>query len=239
MKSFEIFDSFVKQFNDILEQRGKHLSRENFNYFFRNCCKYYSTIEHVVSEDISAFKILIRMVALLPLNRDNVIIGSEAARIFASIILKLFSTKFSMIWSAINDAEWASFRDGFVILCSLRLLHTQQATDKTDQIAHLLSLISDQEQRREIVLQLIDLLSDFQCSFSKNEEVTLYTLLDKNYLNLKHLEVVTSVETYINYLPQIMQNHQGELNQLEEDIQIQLDTLIRDKRLSSKRDFNF
>ena len=230
-----MFDSFLEQFNNTLEQRGKHLLRENLNSFFQNCRKYYSIIEHLVNEDVSALKILIRMVAVLPLNRDNVIIGSEAARLFASIILKILSTKFSIVWSTIDDVEWPSFRDGLVILCCLRLLHSRESTDEPNETADLLLLIPEEVQRRETVSQLISLLSDLQCTLSENQEVTLYALLDKNHFELKHLDVVTSLETYVSYLTQLMMGHRDEINQLEEDIQKQLNTLLTEKRFTSKK----
>ena len=236
LKSYHLYDSFLEQFNIALQQqRDKGISRENLNLFFHNCRRHYSIIEHIVNAEIPALKILVRMASILPLDRGNVIIGSEAARQFSSIILRALSDKFALEWPTIDNVEWISFRNGLVVLCCLKLLHRQQSTEGTSGTSDLLSLIKDETRQGETVLQLLDLLRNLQCTLSENEEVALYKLIDKNHFELKHLELATSLETYVSYLTQLMMGHRGEINQLEEDIQNQLNRILTEKRFTSKK----
>ena len=229
-----MFDSLLEQFNITLQQRERNISREKLNWFFQNCRKNYSIIERIVNQDVPALKILIRMISVLPLNKENILDSSEAARQFSSIVLRILSEKFSNAWPTIGEAEWLSFNDGLVTLCCLRLLHSQKSVEETDETSHLLSLIPDEVQRRETVLKLLNSLGNWQCTLSKRQQVALYALLDKKELELKHLEVASSLETYISYLTQVMISYHGDAKQLEDDIEKQLNKLLTERRLPSK-----
>jgi hypothetical protein len=235
MKSYEMFDSFLEQFIIAKGERGKGLSREYLNIFFQLCRKYYSTIEHNVKQDVPALKSLIRMIALLPINKENMLIGSEAARQFASIVLKTLSERLPAVWTTIVDTEWPSFCEGLVTLCCFKILHNQESEKETNDSFDLISMIPDEVRRQETAMKLLNLLGDLQCILSRKQEVTLYTLVGQDHLTLEHLELAASLETYISYLTQLVIAHQGEDNQLEEKIQIQLSKLFRENRLRSKK----
>jgi hypothetical protein len=234
MKSYDMFDSFLTQFTIAIQERGRSISRENLNIFFTNCRKFYSTIEHTVKEDVSALKVLVRMTARLPINQDNMIIGSEAGRQFASMILNNLSEKLLVIWPTITEAEWPSFRAGFVTLCCIKLLHHQVSGKVASDTLNLLPMIPKPEQKQEIAMELLNLLSNLQRPLPEKQEVALYSLIGEQDLTLEHLELATSLETYVSYLTQLVIVHQGDAHELEERIQRQLDKLLKEKRFPSK-----
>jgi len=234
MKTYDTFDTLIEQFNTAIQDRGRAILRANLNLFFTVCRRHYSTIEHIVEQDLFALKILVRMLALLPLNRENMIIGSEAARQFASIVLKKLSEKVQTIWATIAESEWPLFREGLITLYCIKL-HHQESENETDDPFLLLSMMSDEARRQEIVTKLLTVLGDLQCSLPRKQEVILYALVDRDHLTLEHLEMTTSLETYISYLIQLVRDYQGDHNQLEEKIQIQLDKLLKENHFRSKK----
>lgn len=234
MKSYELFDSFLKQFTIAIQERRTGISRENLNHLFKLCRKYYSTIEYTVKEDLSALKILVRMTAAVPINQENMAIGSEAARLFASIVLKHLSGKLQNVWPTITDSEWPSFREGLVTLYCFKLLNRQHSEEEANDSLNLLSTIPKETRRQETAMKLLALLGNLRYTLSGNQAVVLYTLVGQDHLTLEHLELADSLETYISYLTQLMIGHPGDENQLEEKIQAQIDKLFRENHFPSK-----
>jgi hypothetical protein len=235
LKTYEIFDSYLEQFAIAIQERGKSMSSENLNLFFFFCHQFYPTIEPNVTQDISAVKILVRMIALLPINEENIIIGSEAARIFTSMILNTLSEKLLDVWTTMVDTEWSSFRDGLIKLCCIRLLNRQVSEKPANSnTLNLLSMIPKPEQKQEIAMKLLNLFSDLRRSLPEKHEVPLYSLVGEHHLTLEHLELTTSLETYIKYLTQLVIAHQTDIKELEQKIEKQLDKLLKEKRFSSK-----
>lgn len=230
IESYDIFDSFLQQFNVAIQKRERSIARENLNSFFYDCRKFYSVIEQNVKEDIRALKILVRMVSSLPIHRDNMTIGNEATRQFASIVLKNLSEKLTTMWPTNTDAEWPSFREGLVTLCCIKLLHYQRPDKPEEDAVHMISTVPNDEQKQEIATHLLNLLTHLQCTFAENQEVALYALVGEQHLKLEHLELANSLETYINTLGQLMMAYHGDINELGEKIQAQLNTLITQKR---------
>lgn len=234
MQSYNIFDSFLQQFKIAIHERGRSIARENLNIFFYNCRKFYSIIEHNVKQGIFALKILVRMIAVLPINKDNIIIGSEAGRQFASIVLNTLSKNLETVWPTITNEEWPSFREGLVTLCCVKLLHSQKSENPEENAVHILSMIPNDGQKQEIATHLLNLLSNLQCTLAENQEVALYALAGEQHLTVEHLELANSLETYISYLDQLMMVYQGNTNELEEKIQTQLNKLLKQKRFAVK-----
>jgi hypothetical protein len=108
-----MFDSFFEQFSTAIEKGQRSMSSENLNLFFFSSRQFYSTIESNIKQDTTALKYLIRMIALVPINKENMIIGSnEAARMFASATLNILLEQLNPVWTTIIDTEWSSFREG-------------------------------------------------------------------------------------------------------------------------------
>ncbi|UJR16715.1 hypothetical protein I4U23_003615, partial [Adineta vaga] len=230
MKCYDLFDSFLKQFSNAVQESRKGISQENLNIFFQLCRKYYSEIEQTVKEDLSALNILIRMVSVLPTNRENLTGENEAARLFTSIVFKKTLNDLHKIWPTILDSEWTSFREGLITLCSLSLIVYQDTEKQTTDCFNLLSMIPDEERRKEIATRLLTLLSYLGYSLRENKDASLYTLVGKDHLTLEHLELAATLETYISYLTQFLLAYQGDYNELQEKIGVQLDKLLQQKR---------
>jgi hypothetical protein len=100
---------------------------------------------------------------------------------------------------------------------------------------NILSMIPKEEKKQETAMKLLNLLSDLQCTLPEKQEVALYALVGENHLTLEHLELATSLETYVSYLIQLVIAYQGDVNELEQKIQRQLDKLLKEKRFRSKK----
>jgi hypothetical protein len=235
MKSYDMFDSFLEQFTTAIVERRRRLSREIFNLFFQLCRKYLSTIEHIVKQDPFALKILIRMVTPLPIDQENMLIGSEAAQLFASIVLRILSENLQTVWTTIVDTEWASFRDGLVTLCCIKILYGQETEKEAYDSVNLIAMIPEETRRQETATKLLDLLSDLRRTLPENQEVALYALVGPEHLTLEHLKLAASLETYISYLTQLMISNQVDDKQLDEKIQIQLDKLLKENHFPSTK----
>ncbi|CAF1340065.1 unnamed protein product [Adineta steineri] len=236
MKSYDLFDSFLEQFNIAIQNRGTGILRENLVAFFCLCRKYYGIIEDPVKQDMFALKIITRMTALLPINRENMTVGSEAAKLFASIVLKHLSERSQEIWTTVIDSEWLSFSEGLVKLCCIQLLDGQVSIEQTNDYFIILSTIPDKTRREETVIKLLTLLNNLRYTLPRNQDVALYSLIDQNHLTLEHIELAASLETYISYLTQFVLSHQEDPNELHEKIQTQLDKLLSEKRFLNELD---
>lgn len=233
MKNYEKCDLLLQQFTTNVRDHVREFSFENLNLFFKTCRQYYSTIEETIKQDLSALKILIRMIAVLPLKKGN-IRESEAARRFSSIVVNILSEKLLDIWPTIVDTEWSSLDTGLVKLFCLKLLFDQNSERNTSTCINLISIIPNEARRRHISLEILSLLSDLRHTLPSDQETMLYELTDWNALTLKHLEVTSSLTVYINHLAQFLTTHKEDPAQLAESIQSRLTELLRENHFSGK-----
>ncbi|CAF4502396.1 unnamed protein product, partial [Rotaria sp. Silwood2] len=161
------------------------------------------------------------------------IIRSEAAVLFASIVLKALSEKIETLWPTIVDTEWLSFCEGLAVLYCMKVLWHQDSEEKENVSFNLLSMIPDNGRQQEVATKLLSLLSEFRWVPKKNQEMALYKLINRDHLTLEHLEVAASFETYTSYLTQFVIAHQKDGNELQENIQIQLNKLLKENHFSS------
>ncbi|CAF4612278.1 unnamed protein product [Rotaria sp. Silwood2] len=160
------------------------------------------------------------------------IIRSEAAVLFASIVLKALSEKIQTLWPTIVDTEWLSFCEGLAVLYCMKVLWHQDSEEKENVSFNLLSMIPDNGRQQEVATKLLSLLSEFRWVPKKNQEMALYKLINRDHLTLEHLEVAASFETYTSYLTQFVIAHQKDGNELQENIQIQLNKLLKENHFS-------
>ncbi|CAF4423205.1 unnamed protein product, partial [Rotaria sp. Silwood2] len=223
-QSYDKVDSLFDQFAATLESRKIIISRESLKIFFNLCYKYLSTIENVLKQDLDALKILIRMIGLLSISRENLIFD-QAASIFASIILKNLCDKLDAVLTTINENDWTSFCQGLVTLICIKLLHQGNENEASNTI-DLLSRMPEGQQRKDAVLKLLDLFYELQCRLSKNKVMELYTLVEPDDLALKYLELAVSIEIYIDYLTYFLKIREDNTNDFQENIKDQLDRLL-------------
>jgi hypothetical protein len=142
-KAYDVFNSLLEQFAIVLKDRGRGVSHENLNLFFQLCHRHYSAIKDIIQKDLTAFKILVRMVALLPINQENMTIRSQAAEQFVSIVLRSLSENLEAILAITDGVEWPSFREGVITLLCIQL-NRQKLEDKMiDPIVLLSTIIYD------------------------------------------------------------------------------------------------
>ncbi|CAF3297892.1 unnamed protein product [Rotaria sp. Silwood2] len=223
-QSYDKVDSLFDQFAATLESRKIIISRESLKIFFSLCYKYLSTIENALKQDLDALKILIRMIGLLSISRENLIFD-QAASIFASIILKNLCDKLDAVLTTINENDWTSFCQGLVTLICIKLLHQGNENEASNTI-DLLSRMPEGQQRKDAVLKLLDLFYELQCRLSKNKVMELYTLVEPDDLALKYLELAVSIEIYIDYLTYFLKIREDNTNDFQENIKDQLDRLL-------------
>ena len=113
----------IEQFADVFTSQTQQLRQNDLDSFFRFCRQYYSLVEQRVKASADAFKILVRMASVLPINLEKDIVGkSEAARSVTSIILQNLSEKASDFWETIIDQEWPLLRQGLITVLCIRFV---------------------------------------------------------------------------------------------------------------------
>ncbi|CAF1677650.1 unnamed protein product, partial [Adineta ricciae] len=228
-KSYEAFESFHEQFANGIINQSRTLSLENLNEFFKLCRNHFAAIERIMPNNLEALKILVRMMSPLLINRANMIVQSEAAQLFISILLRHIAEGLQAIWIAIIDSEWASFREGLINLLCIKL-HNHNSKEESNIVFDILTKLPEGTRRHELIEKLINLLTQLKCNLSKDQEVILYTLIGHKNLTLEHLELCSSLNAYVSNLTQFLSVHQDNVVQLETKIQIQLDRLLQEKR---------
>jgi hypothetical protein len=191
-------------------------------------------MEHVVKNDPTTLKILVRMTGPLPINQENLIIKSDALTLFISMILKNLSEQLETVLSTIDTVEWPSFCNGLVILFVIELTRHKPIEDTNDAII-LLSKIPDKKRRKEIANKLLDLLNNLKYTLSQIDLMNIWDLIRQDGLSLEHLELTHSLESYIDCLTQFVTAYQGDHNQLEEKITNHFTKLLQANHFPSKK----
>ncbi|CAF1188657.1 unnamed protein product [Rotaria sp. Silwood1] len=226
--SYGMFNSLIEQFTTIINEEKRNMSNEDFKEFFETCLNYYSSIENIVQQDMHTLKILIRMMACVPINRNNMIIPSKATQSFISNVLKVFLDKLLDVWIEVVDSEWKSFCHGLATLVCIRIYYEESENEMNFSLDSLM-IIPDGTRRQELIFQLVDLLNSLTCTLIPNQDDILFTIIGPDKLCLQHLEVTSSLSTYVVYLIKILESYQDDENQLHTHITNQLDKLLEEK----------
>ncbi|CAF1283625.1 unnamed protein product, partial [Rotaria magnacalcarata] len=219
-QSYDKCDALFDQFKIIEESSRPVMSSNCLERFLSMCLKYLSTIEDVLNQDLNALKVLIQMIALIPISKQNIMFDENASG-FVSVILKIISGKINNLIVIINKNDWISFYKGLTLLICIKILREKDKND-TDNTIDLLSRISEREQREDAALQLLKLFKLLERRLPGNKMMELYKLMNPKDLTLEYLEPTVSWETYIYGLTHIVENCECCMNDLEDLIKDQL-----------------
>ncbi|CAM4953944.1 unnamed protein product, partial [Rotaria socialis] len=219
-QSYDKCGALFDQFKIIEESSGLIMSSDCLEKFLSMCLKYLPTIGNVLNQDLNALKILIQMIALIPISKRNIVFDTKASE-FVSVILKIFSNKLDAIIVTINKNDWISFYKGLTVLICIKIRHEKDKND-TDNTIDLLSRISEKEQREDAALQLLKLFKLLERRLPGNKMMELYKLVNPKDLSLEYLAPSASWETYIYGLTRIVENCEYRMNDLEDHIKDQL-----------------
>ncbi|CAM4864589.1 unnamed protein product [Rotaria socialis] len=219
-QSYDKCDALFDQFKIIEESIRIIISPDGLERFLSMCLKYLSTIENVLNQDLNALKVLIQMIALIPISKQNVFLDKQASE-FVPVILKIISDRINTLMVIINKNDWISFYKGLTLLICIKILHEKDKND-TDNTIDLLSRISEKGQREDAALQLFKLFKLIERRLPGNKMMELYKLVNPKDLSLEYLEPTVSWETYIYGLTHIVENCEYCMNDLEDHIKDQL-----------------
>ena len=217
-----------------MQQRQRKLSHEDLNEFFLCCHTHCSIIKNAVKDDSIALKSLVRMMAPLSISRENMIAVNPTIRLFVRFVLQALSEKLQTVWESLVESEWESFCEGLVTLFCIELYYTKPEKEMNATL-DLLTMIPEESQRQKFASKLVNSLKELKCILTKGQEAFLYKLMGQKNLKLEQLDLASSLETYITYLTQILEFHQGYADQLRAKIETQLDRLLREKRFPSRK----
>ncbi|CAM4857247.1 unnamed protein product [Rotaria socialis] len=232
-QSYDKCDALFDQFKIIEESIRIIISPDGLERFLSMCLKYLSTIENVLNQDLNALKVLIQMIALIPISKQNVFLDKQASE-FVPVILKIISDRINTLMVIINKNDWISFYKGLTLLICIKILHEKDKND-TDNTIDLLSRISEKGQREDAALQLFKLFKLIERRLPGNKMMELYKLVNPKDLSLEYLEPTVSWETYIYGLTHIVENCEYCMNDLEDHIKDQLRRFLNANYFPSKK----
>ena len=224
---YEVFDSLVEQFQQIMQRNPRLLRPEELNDFFQTCFLYSSYAVSDLTNSWMADKILIRMTGLLPITRNNLDVNFHFTNNYVHVLIDDVKEHYDNLFALLTDHDWPLFRDGFSLYLAVELL------SRTNDTLALVHQVRNEDCKRDLANVLLKRLEILQRPVLAVNWIDLFTLADPNILTLKQLQLTRSVETYIKSLAKILDKHTNEMD-LDTKVIRHFDESIAEDRLTGK-----
>jgi hypothetical protein len=230
---YYIFDSLADQFQINLAKDNRSFNKENYHEFFQTCKSYMDNVLPVLETDLITLKLLLRMVGLLPIKRENFDRYDQHANSFATEVLRHIRLKFNHLLESTTEKEQVLFRDGLATLLCIELLYPSDDNSNDNKLIFLRQ-ISDVKQRQIIADKILLQLYEFNEPIYTNSTWTdLFTFVNPNMIKLQDIYIFDSFESYIMFITKVSAVH-PESDHFNKKITEELERLIYYDKLRSK-----
>ena len=196
-KKFYLFNVLTNQFRSTLDKENNYtFNRHDFNQFFQLCHKYFYYPSTEIDDIHQSLLIQIKTIGILsPLKKETFDRSCTAAQQFTMKIMSDLRTYLSSLLRIINQTEWNLFKTGLSILYVLEFLFDiVREENKLD----LFDKIVNKQQREDLahgILEQFALLDE--AITSNNQWIDLFTMTNSEKIDIRHLNVANSFETFI------------------------------------------
>jgi len=230
---YSIFDSLAHQFQVNLDNDNRSFDKESYHEFFHTCKLYMDNVLPALEIDVITLKILVRMVGLLPIERDNFDRNDQHANSFATEVLRCVRQQFNNLLGSVNEIEQVLFKSGLATLLCIELLYPTDHNSNDNKLIFLCQL-SDVQQRQIIAHEILLQLYEFNEPIYANSTWTdLFTIVDPNMIKLQDTYIFDSFETYIMFITKVSAVH-PDSDHFNRKITEELPRLIDFDKLRSK-----
>ena len=223
----------TNQFRSTLNKENNYtFNRHDFNQFFQLCHKYFYYPSTEIDDIHQSLLIQIKTIGILsPLKKEMFDPDCLAAQQLTTKIMSHLRIYLSSLLQIINQTEWNLFKTGLSILYVLEFLFDiVREENKLD----LFDKIVNKQQREDLAHGILEQLAQLdEAITSNNQWIDLFTIINPENIDIRHLNPINSFETFVLCITKISQIIK-QSNLFEEQINDYLEDRIRLKHLKSK-----
>jgi hypothetical protein len=187
------------------------LSKSDFIGIVKTTYTYFSNKERILNNSLAMISI-VRMIGILPIEKDNFIITDNYARKLSTFILKKVLEHLMPIHEKMEDTKKSiSFNDGLAALMSIEILNDEDMNTPFYTIS-LLSKIpaNENKQQQQIANRVYQALMKLKLPIKRINWIELLTFVENNELDFHCLWLTTTFDQFLSCLERIVP--QFELN---------------------------
>jgi len=169
------------------------LAKSDFTSFVKTTFGYFSNKERIL-DNPSALINIVRMISVLPLEKNNFYVTDDYARKLSAIILRLISKHVSTIFEEMNESDWILFEDGLVILMSIEMLNDENLNMEYDSITLLTRIPTKDNKQKLIANTLFKKLMQLKLQINRDNWIDLLNFVDNNNLAFDCLDLATTFD---------------------------------------------
>ncbi|CAF3200501.1 unnamed protein product [Rotaria socialis] len=194
--TYDRFNDFIIQFKAAMY--GRTFVRDCCEDFFKECNKYVADSLKRSTNKPNGIKQIIRMIGLVPINKQNFGLPNTSTENFTNVIMSEFTKHLKDVISSLAEDEWNSFRDGMVTLICIQLLSQTFKKSNTSPLEVLLNA-SIQPERLEIIKRLLNFIKNINGDRNIPEPIWFELLvLDSSDNLIKTIPIeIISFEVYV------------------------------------------
>jgi hypothetical protein len=154
------------------------------------------------------------MLAMLPIDKDNFKIDNTSLSSLASELYDYIKMHLDDLLKTTDNNEWLEFVQGLIIFMSAQMLGTQTIFNT---FSLLDQMINYQDKQQLIGNLLVKRIVELQMPIKNDNWVNLFPLITDKHLLHNCLDLVTTLDDYLNILQHIIRN-----NSINEQMQMEL-----------------
>ena len=182
--------------------------------FFNLAYTYLPQINFYLKTDKNIIKIFLRMLSILPINKENFLIDNTSLNSLASELYDYIKMHLDELLKTTGNNEWLEFVQGLIIFMSAQMLGTQIIFNT---FSLLDQMINYQDKRQLIGNLLLKRIVELQMPIKNDNWANLFPLITDKRLLHNCLDLVTTLDDYLIVLQYIIRT-----NSINEQMQMEL-----------------
>ncbi|CAF1118854.1 unnamed protein product [Rotaria sp. Silwood1] len=144
------------------------------------------------------------MIGILRINQNNIDIIHLSSKEHVPCILSSIFKHCDGVIDSVSRDDFDFFENSVATFLCLKLWLTtefiENKKDTSGETIELIRRIRQEEKRHKVVSGMLKLLVQINSPIKGSKWTELFSLAGPNQLSLEHLELITSIEAYLNYL---------------------------------------
>jgi hypothetical protein len=160
-------------------------------------------VSRSLETDLTTLKIILRMIGLLPIEKQSFDRHNRHANEFATKIMLQVRKRFDSLLQLIYKDEQLLSRNGLATLLCIELFYATPDDPGDDKIRFICQ-ISDEKKRQDIANDILTELYKFNEPIYANATwIDLFMMVNWNMIKLQEIYLINSFETYIMFITKV------------------------------------
>ena len=200
---FDVFDILLDQLQAASPTQKNALNASEFKDFFDKCNLYVVHVLEKSKQKPMVLKIILRMIGALNIEKQAFDRYYQPSILFSNTIMSYVRQNFNAVYELVSEEEWLLFHRSLAMLVSIELLQ-YKFNDSNENKVIFLQQIPDETRRQHAADKLLSRLCKLDESiFGDMSWTDLFTMIDPTKINISHLSLTNSIETFIACIAKI------------------------------------